>query len=125
MGMQVVGAEEVVKIVCAVSASRELFERAVGHDALVFAEGPDRVGRAAIVTGGGARYLSDASAEGYDVLLTGEAAEPTMMTARELGIHFVAAGHHATERLGVQALGARIAEQFGVEWEFVELDNPV
>ena len=48
-----------------------------------------------------------------------------MMTARELGIHFVAAGHYATERLGVQALAARIAERFGVEWEFVELENPV
>jgi putative NIF3 family GTP cyclohydrolase 1 type 2 len=63
--------------------------------------------------------------EGYDALITGEAAEPTMMTVRELGIHFVAAGHYATERLGVQALAARIAERFGVEWEFVELDNPV
>ena len=59
------------------------------------------------------------------MLVTGEAAEPTMMTARELGIHFVAAGHYATERLGVQALAARIEERFGVDWEFVELENPV
>lgn len=100
-------------------------EGAVGHDTLVFADGPERVARAAIITGGGARYLPDASAQGYDVLVTGEAAEPTMMTARELGIHFVAAGHYATERLGVQALAGRVADRFGVEWEFVELVNPV
>jgi dinuclear metal center YbgI/SA1388 family protein len=99
--------------------------RAVGREPLVFPDGPERIERAAIVSGGGARYLSDAAHEGYDVLIAGEAAEPTMMIARELGIHFVAAGHYATERLGVQALAARIAERFGVDWEFVELDNPV
>jgi len=78
-----------------------------------------------VVTGGAARHLSEAAAEHYDVLVTGEPAEPTLATARELGIHFVAAGHHATERLGVQALAARIAERFGVDWEFVEIENPV
>jgi len=96
-----------------------------GREPLVFAEGPERVRSAVVITGGGARYASQVALEGYDALITGEAAEPTMMTARELGIHFVAAGHYATERLGVQALAARIAERFGVEWEFVELDNPV
>jgi len=223
MGMQVVGADEVHKIVCAVSASREAFERAAeldaqivlvhhgllweneprtidrrmkgrlqalfdadltlvayhlaldahpeignnvllarelglevdgvfadigvwgrfadepmigelasrvsgavgGREPLVFADGPERVRSAVVITGGGARYASRVALEGYDALITGEAAEPTMMTVRELGIHFVAAGHYATERLGVQALAARIAERFGVEWEFVELDNPV
>ena len=99
--------------------------RAVGRKPLVFADGPERVERAAVVTGAAGRYLSQAAAEGYDVLITGEADEPTMMTARELAIHFVAAGHYATERLGVQALAARIAEQFRVDWEFVELENPV
>ena len=98
---------------------------ALGREPLVFADGPERIERAAVVTGGGARYLPDAAREGYDLLVTGEAAEPTMMNARELGVHFVAAGHYATERLGVQALAARIAERFGVEWEFVELVNPV
>ena len=100
-------------------------ERIVGRTALVFADGRERITRAAVVTGGGARYLTDAAVEGYDVLVTGEAAEPTMMTARELGMHFVAAGHYATERLGVQALAARLAERFGLEWEFLELPNPV
>jgi dinuclear metal center YbgI/SA1388 family protein len=99
--------------------------RAVGREPLVFAEGPDRIERAAVVSGGAARCLPEAAREGYDVLVTGEAAEPTMMTARELGIHFFAAGHYATERLGVQALAARIADRFGIDWEFVELENPV
>ena len=63
--------------------------------------------------------------EGYDLYLTGEPAEPSLHLARELGITFVAAGHYATERLGVQALAARLAERFGLEWEFVELPNPV
>jgi dinuclear metal center YbgI/SA1388 family protein len=108
-----------------ISELASLAARVVGREPLVFAEGPERIRRAAVVTGGGAHYLSLAAANGYDALVTGEAAEPTMMTARELGIHFVAAGHYATERLGVQALAARIAERFGIDWEFVELENPV
>ena len=100
---------------------RERLER----DPLVFPYGPDRVERVAIVSGGGASRLADAAAAGYDLFLTGEPEEPTMMTARELGIHFIAAGHYATERLGVQALAARLAERFGVDWQFIELSNPV
>ena len=69
--------------------------------------------------------LIDAAHEGYDLLLTGEPEEPSLQTARELGIHFVAGGHDATERLGVQALSARLAEQFGLDWEFVAVENPV
>ena len=97
----------------------------LGREPLVFAEGPDRVERVAIVTGGAARYVTDAAADGYDLFLTGEPAEPTLHLARELGIHYVAAGHYATERLGVQALAARLAERFQLEWEFLELPNPV
>lgn len=97
----------------------------LGSDPLVFAHGPELVEHVAILSGGGARYVADAAAAGYDLLLTGEAAEPTMMTARELRIHVVAAGHYATETLGVQALAVRLAERFGLEWEFVDLPNPV
>jgi len=97
----------------------------IALEPLVFAEGPDPVERVAIVSGSGGRYLSDAAAAGYDLLLTGEPEEPSLHLARELGITFVAAGHYATERLGVQALAARLADQFELEWEFVELPNPV
>jgi dinuclear metal center YbgI/SA1388 family protein len=94
-------------------------------DPLVFAEGPDRVERVAILSGGGGRYLVQAATEGYDLYLTGEPDEPNLHTARELGITLVAAGHYTTERLGVQALAARLAERYGLDWEYVELPNPV
>jgi dinuclear metal center YbgI/SA1388 family protein len=99
--------------------------RVVDREPLVFAEGPERVGRVAVSTGAAGHDLIRAAHEGYDVLVTGEPEEPALQTARELGIHFVAAGHHATERLGVQALAARLAERFGLQWEFVEVANPV
>jgi dinuclear metal center YbgI/SA1388 family protein len=97
----------------------------IAPEPLVFAEGPDQVERVAIVSGGGGRYLPEAAAAGYDLFLTGEPEEPSLHLARELGITFVAAGHYATERLGVQALAARLAERFDLEWEFIELPNPV
>jgi dinuclear metal center YbgI/SA1388 family protein len=110
------------------SSIDELAERCaatVAREPLVFASGPAAIRRGAVVTGGGARYLAEAAAAGYDVLITGEAAEPTMMTALELGVHVVAAGHYATERLGIQALAERISKHFEVSWQFVELPNPV
>ncbi|MGE5690607.1 MAG: Nif3-like dinuclear metal center hexameric protein [Pseudomonadota bacterium] len=95
------------------------------REPLVFADGPDAVERVAISSGGAARSLIRAAREGYDLLLTGEAEEPSMHTARELAIHLVAGGHEATERFGVQALAERLAERFALEWEFVDLRNPV
>jgi dinuclear metal center YbgI/SA1388 family protein len=107
---------------------RELATRVaavVEREPLVLDGGPDLVERLAIVTGGGGYELIAAAHAGYDALLTGEPEEPSLQTARELGIHLLAAGHHATERLGVQALGERIAERFGVAHEYVEIANPV
>jgi len=97
----------------------------LGADPLVFAQGPERIERAAVVTGGAGRYLADAAREGYDLFLTGEPEEPSLHTARELGIHFVAGGHYATERMGVQALARKLADRFGLDWEFIDLPNPV
>jgi dinuclear metal center YbgI/SA1388 family protein len=97
----------------------------IAPEPLVFRDGPEELERIGIVSGGGGRYLAEAAAAGYDLFLTGEPEEPSLHLARELGITFVAAGHYATERLGVQALAARIAERFDLEWEFVELPNPV
>jgi dinuclear metal center YbgI/SA1388 family protein len=97
----------------------------LGSDPLVFDAGPERVERVAISSGGAGRDLVLAASEGYDLFLTGEPEEGSMHTARELGTTFVAAGHYATERLGVQALSARLAEHFGLDWEFVDLPNPV
>ena len=97
----------------------------MAREPLVFAHGPVLVERVAICSGAAGRYLIDAAHEGYDVLVTGEPEEPSLQTARELGIHFVAAGHDATERLGVQALSRRLAEQFALDWTFIEIENPV
>jgi dinuclear metal center YbgI/SA1388 family protein len=97
----------------------------VEREPLVFTEGPAAIERVAVSTGAAGHDLVRAAHEGYHCLVTGEPEEPSLHTARELGIHLVAAGHHASERLGVQALAHRIAERFGVSWEFVEVDNPV
>ena len=95
------------------------------RDPLVFPHGPERIERVAVSTGAAGYDLVQAAHEGYDLLLTGEPEEPSLHSARELGIHLVAAGHHATERLGVQALSARLAEQFSLDWEYIEVENPV
>ncbi len=98
---------------------------ATGREPLVFAEGPERIERIAVVTGGGGTRLIEAAHQGFDALVTGEPEEPALHTARELGIHFLAGGHYATETFGVKALAARLAAEFGLEWEFVDVPNPV
>jgi dinuclear metal center YbgI/SA1388 family protein len=97
----------------------------VAREPLVLAHGPERVARLAVATGAAGYDLIRAAHEGYDALLTGEPEEPSLQTARELGIHLLAAGHHATERFGVQALAARLADRFGLDWKYVEVENPV
>lgn len=76
-------------------------------------------------TGGAQDGIEEAHAFGADAYLTGEVSERTVHFAREMGMHFYAAGHHATERYGVQALGEQLAQMFGVAHEFVDIDNPV
>ena len=98
---------------------------ATDREPLVFAEGPEQISRVAVVTGGGGTRLLEAAADGYDALVTGEPEEPALHAARELGIHFLAGGHYATETFGVKALAARLADEFALEWEFVDLPNPV
>ncbi|HUH15170.1 MAG TPA: Nif3-like dinuclear metal center hexameric protein [Gaiellaceae bacterium] len=96
-----------------------------GREPVVYAHGPERVSRVAICSGAAASDLILASHEGYDLFLTGEPGEPSLHTARELGIHFVAAGHYATETLGVQALARHLAGRFGLDWEFLPVESPV
>jgi dinuclear metal center YbgI/SA1388 family protein len=94
-------------------------------DPVAFTAGPERVSRLAIVSGAAAGMLPAVAADGLDGLLTGEPREQTRGLAREHGVHAICAGHHATETLGVQALGARLAERFGVEHRFVDTRNPI
>ncbi len=81
--------------------------------------------RVAWCTGAAQAEIATAVALGVDAYITGEVSEPTVHEAREYGIHFFAAGHHATERYGVQALGEIIAKQFNIDCQFVDCDNPV
>jgi dinuclear metal center YbgI/SA1388 family protein len=87
--------------------------------------GPERVHSVAIVSGGAPSNLADAIALGVDAFLTGETAEHVMADARENGVHFIAGGHYATERLGIRRLGELVAERFRVEHQFVEIPNPI
>jgi dinuclear metal center YbgI/SA1388 family protein len=106
----------------------ELFSRVTevtGRAPLVFDDGPDRVRSLGIVSGGAAGDLETAIAAGLDGFLTGEPSEPAMTTAREAGVHFIAAGHYATETFGVRHLGELLAERFGVAHQFIDVPNPV
>ena len=92
---------------------------------MAFLDGPDPVRTLGICSGAAADDLPSAVALGLDGFLTGEPAERCMAIAREYGVHFFAAGHYATERLGVQALGGLLAAEHGVEHHFCEVANPI
>jgi dinuclear metal center YbgI/SA1388 family protein len=96
-----------------------------GREPLVLGAGPARVSRIAIVSGAGSDYVADAAAAGAQALLTGEPAERVTASARELELHVIAAGHHATETFGIRALGELLAGRFGVEHVFIDVPNPV
>ncbi|NUW71529.1 Nif3-like dinuclear metal center hexameric protein [Vibrio mediterranei] len=76
-------------------------------------------------TGGGQDYIELAASKGLDAFISGEISERTTYTARELNIHYFAAGHHATERYGIKALGEWLASAHGLDVEFIDIDNPV
>jgi dinuclear metal center YbgI/SA1388 family protein len=76
-------------------------------------------------TGAAQDFIIEAHQQGVDAFLTGEASERTCHFARELGIHFFAAGHHATERYGVRALGEHLVEKFQLQHTFIDIDNPI
>jgi len=99
-------------------------ERALGRTPLHVAGAVAQIKTIAWCSGGAQGYIERAAALGVDAYLTGEVSEYTVHIARETGLHFFAAGHHATERYGVQALGAHLAQRFGLRHEYVEIDNP-
>jgi dinuclear metal center YbgI/SA1388 family protein len=95
------------------------------REPLVFDAGPARVRSIAIVSGGGAGYLDEAIAAGAEAFLTGEPTERVMTQAREAAIHFIAAGHYATETFGVRRLGEHLSECFDVRHVFIDVPNPI
>ncbi|QKT02893.1 Nif3-like dinuclear metal center hexameric protein [Ectothiorhodospiraceae bacterium 2226] len=102
----------------------ERIAQALGRVPLHVAGRAGPVQRVALCTGGAQGYIEEAVAAGVDAYITGEVSEQTVHVAREEGIDFFAAGHHATERYGVQALGRHLAEHFGIEHRFIDVENP-
>ncbi|WP_339628025.1 Nif3-like dinuclear metal center hexameric protein [uncultured Pseudomonas sp.] len=99
-------------------------QQVLGREPLLV-EGPEMIRRVGWCTGGGQGYIDQAIAAGVDLYLTGEASEQTFHSARENRISFIAAGHHATERYGVQALGEYLARRFAIEHRFIDCPNPI
>lgn len=100
-------------------------QRELGREPLLIGDPARQVARIAWCSGGAQAYFEAALATGADVFVSGEISEQTVHLARETGMAFIAAGHHATERYGVTALGAELAGRFGIDCEFVDIDNPV
>lgn len=97
----------------------------LGREVLHIGEERDQIETLAWCTGAAQGFIERARALGVDAYLSGEVSEPTTHFARETGIHYFAAGHHATERYGVQALGRWLEAEYGIEHIFIDIDNPV
>ena len=108
-----------------VSDLMEKVRAVTGREPTVIGEMDTPLNRVAWCTGAAQGYIDKAVAAGADAYLSGEISEPTFHAAIEQGIVYIAAGHHATERYGVQALAEHLAGHFSLEWQFFDCDNPV
>ncbi len=99
--------------------------RVLGRMPMVIGEPDQPVGRIAWCTGAAQGAMEAAIAAGATAYLSGEISEQTVHLARETGVAYLACGHHATERYGVQALGEHLAKEFGLRHSFVDIQNPV
>lgn len=104
---------------------REKLSEALDYDVLHIGEELDDIERIAWCTGGAQGYIQQAIDEGVDAYISGEISEPTVHLALESGVHYFAAGHHATERGGVRALGEHLSHQFDIDVQFIDLPIPV
>lgn len=102
----------------------ERCRRVYGQEPLAYLSGPGAISTLGVISGGGQREFYSAIAEGLDAYITGEVTEWVMNVARETRTHYLAAGHYATERLGVRALGEHLAERFQIDVEFIDVPNP-
>ncbi len=103
-----------------------LITQKLGRESLHIAAGSNKsIKTVAWCTGGGQGYIEQAAEQGIDAFISGEGSEQTTHVAREMDIHFFAAGHHATERYGAKALGEHLNAQFGLNVEFIDIDNPI
>ncbi|HHF4806259.1 TPA: Nif3-like dinuclear metal center hexameric protein [Haemophilus influenzae] len=103
----------------------EKIEKVLNRKPLICIEnGPHLIRKIGICTGGGQGYIDLAAEQGCDAFITGEVSEQTIHSAREQGLHFFSAGHHATERYGIKALGEWLAKEYDFDVEFKDIDNP-
>ena len=103
----------------------ETISTKLNRHAQVIGDLKQTVQKVALCTGAAQGYIEQAVCAGVDVYISGEISEPTVHIARETGVSYIAAGHHATERYGIQALGEHLAEKFGLTHTFIDCDNPV
>jgi len=101
------------------AALEQALRTVLGVEARVMPFGPERVRRVGVVTGGAGSMITQAAAAGLDTYVTGEGAHHTFFDAEELGLNVFYAGHYATETVGVKALAAHLAAQFGLPWTFL------
>jgi len=99
--------------------------KSLGREALHLPGGPEQVKIIAWCSGGAQSYINEAIEWEADVYISGEVSEQTTHLAREGGIHYLAAGHHATERLGIRRLGEHLADKFNLRHFDIDVDNPV
>lgn len=99
--------------------------QALNREPLVIGDLERKIGKMAWCTGAAQGYFEQAIEFGADVFISGEVSEQTIHLARESGVAYIAAGHHATERYGIQALGQHLADKFGLQHFFIDIDNPV
>jgi len=102
----------------------EKIEASLQRKPLLVSGGDHAIRRIAWCSGGAQGWISKAADAGVDAFISGEISEHTVHIARESGVHYIAAGHHATERYGIKALGEHIAAKFGLLHEFIDIDNP-
>lgn len=113
------------KVVQSLQKFAENLAKSLGREPLVIGNQARKIKKIAWCTGAAQSYFDAAILEGVDVFISGEVSEPTFHLAQESGVAYIAAGHHATERFGVAALGEVLAKKFGIIHEFIDIPNPV
>ena len=124
-GEQDLGCSAVLPAPTLAGTLQEQASRILGRTAMLIGEPAHPVTRVAWCSGGAQDWFEAAIESGADLFMSGEISEQTTHLARETGVAYLAAGHHATERYGVMALGEHLSQTFGISCEFVDIDNPV
>jgi dinuclear metal center YbgI/SA1388 family protein len=100
-------------------------QKNLGREPMLIGDPDKLLNRVAWCTGAAQSMFADAINAGADVYISGEISEQTVHLSRESGVPYLACGHHATERYGVQALGEHVAKQLGIRHQFIDIHNPV